>query len=253
MAWVPTSPVRSDMQPKSEVRNNAEMKGRRDSGLSEEDIVDRVLEAVTEQRLPPGTKLSEAALSDAFGVGRMRIRRSLLLLASRGIVDLQSNRGAYISSPTKEQARDVFEARRAIEPQVCRLAIKRCSDDDIRDLGQTLDEERKAEVAGDRRAAIRLSGLFHVNLAEMAGNHVMERMVKELVTRTSLIISMFGASGTTNCHVDEHQELLKIIGARESDEAAQHMIAHLEHIEAQIDLSAEHRKEIDLVEVFGGS
>ena len=227
------------------------MKGRREKGLSEEDIVDRILEAVIEQRLPPGTKLSEAALSDAFDVGRMRVRRSLLLLASRGIVDLQSNRGAYISSPTKEQARDVFEARRVIEPNVCRLAIERCDENDFLRLEEILEEECHAQSSDDRRAAIRLSGLFHVNLAEMAGNHVMERMVKELVTRTSLIIGMFGAAGTTNCHVDEHQDLLKIIRSREADQAAQHMVAHLAHIEAQIDLSAERRKEIDLVEVFG--
>ena len=54
----------------------------------EEDIVERIFEAVVEQRLPPGTKLSESALCEAFGVGRMRIRRSLLLLSSREVAAL---------------------------------------------------------------------------------------------------------------------------------------------------------------------
>ncbi|MGI9490439.1 MAG: GntR family transcriptional regulator [Geminicoccaceae bacterium] len=235
---------------KRKAQNIAEVQGRRVGGLSEEDIIDRIFEAVIEQRLPPGTKLSESALGKAFGVGRMRIRRSLLLLASRDIVDLQSNRGAYVSSPTKEQAREVFEARRAIEPNVCRFAIERSQEGDIRRLEQLLEEEQDAHVAGDRRSAIRLSGLFHVNLAEMAANHVMERMVKELVTRTSLIIGLFGAAGTANCHVDEHKQLLQAIKNRRSDEAAQHMVAHLEHIEAQVDLSTEHHKNVDLVEMF---
>ena len=53
--------------------------------IGEEIIVDRIFEAVVEQRLPAGTKLSESALCDAFGVGRMRIRRALLHLASREI------------------------------------------------------------------------------------------------------------------------------------------------------------------------
>ena len=77
-------------------------------------IVDRIYEAVIEQRLAPGAKLSEANLCTAFGVGRMRIRRSLLILASREVVELQPNRGAYVAQPTAQQAREVFEARLAI-------------------------------------------------------------------------------------------------------------------------------------------
>ena len=66
--------------------------------VDESDIVERIFDAVIEQRLPPGTKLSESALCDAFGVGRMRIRRSLLLLASREVVELHANRGAFVAS-----------------------------------------------------------------------------------------------------------------------------------------------------------
>ena len=95
--------------------------------ISEEEIVDRVFEAVVEQRLPPGTKLSEAALCEAFGVGRMRVRRSLLLLASREVVVLQANRGAFVASPTAEQAREVFEARLMVEPSLARLAAVRAT------------------------------------------------------------------------------------------------------------------------------
>ncbi|MBA3325009.1 MAG: GntR family transcriptional regulator, partial [Rhodobacteraceae bacterium] len=76
-------------------------------------IVERIHDAVMEQRLPPGTKLSEAALCEAFGVRRARIRRSFLILASRNIVELRANRGAFVSRPTPAEARDVFEARRA--------------------------------------------------------------------------------------------------------------------------------------------
>ena len=67
--------------------------------IDESEIVERIFEAVMEQRLPPGTKLSESALCDAFGVGRMRIRRTLLLLASREVVELHANRGAFIAYP----------------------------------------------------------------------------------------------------------------------------------------------------------
>ena len=73
-----------------------------------------------EQRLAPNTKLSEALLCETFGVGRMRVRRALLLLSSQGLIELQSNRGAYVACPDKSEAHDVFAARMLIEPPLVR-------------------------------------------------------------------------------------------------------------------------------------
>lgn len=220
------------------------------SDISEKQIVERIYDAVIEQRLRPGAKLSESSLCDAFGVGRMRIRSALLLLSSRDIVDLKSNRGAYISTPSPEQAREIFEARRTIEPNICRLAVERSTNSDVAYLEAHLENERKAQDQSDRREAIRLSGRFHIKLAEIAVNHVMERMVKELITRTSLIIGMFGAPGTANCHEDEHSLLLNAFRQKNADKAAQLMITHIDHIESQIDLTSARGETVDLVEMF---
>lgn len=220
--------------------------------IDEEGIVDRIYEAIIEQRLPPGTKLSEASLCEIFGVGRMRVRRSLLLLASRGVVDLQSNRGAYVARPTMSQALQVFEARRTIEPNVARLAARRATEADIRRLAEHIAIEADARRQSDRHLAIRLSGQFHVMLAGVARNEVMERMVKELVTRTSLIIGMYGAPGTRNCHDDEHGEILQALRNLNSDVAASLMDQHLRHIERQVDLTSERKRQVDLAEILAG-
>ena len=110
----------------------------------EEKIVTQIYEAVIDQRLPPGTKLSESNLCEVFDVSRMRIRRALLLLASREVVEIYSNRGAYIASPSAKQARDVFEARLAIEPNIAKYAVQRATPSDIKQLEKHLDLEAKA-------------------------------------------------------------------------------------------------------------
>ena len=223
-----------------------------DEGIDEEAIVDRIYEAIIEQRLPPGTKLSEASLCSAFNVGRMRVRRSLLLLASRGVVELQNNRGAYVAQPTMTQALEVFEARRTIEPNVARLAARRATETDINQLVAHLEMEAEARRKRDRHLAIRLSGQFHVLLAKVAHNEVMERMVKELVTRTSLIIGMYGSPGTSNSHDDEHSEILQALRNMNSDAAAALMEQHLRHIEHEVDLTSERKREVDLVSILSG-
>ncbi|RYI29171.1 MAG: GntR family transcriptional regulator, partial [Acetobacteraceae bacterium] len=126
----------------------------RDDELGEEEIVERIFEAIIDQRLAPGTKLSEAALCEAFSVGRMRIRQSLLLLASREVVELLPNRGAFVASPSAEQAREVFEARLMIEPNVARLAAQRATDEDLTMLEQHLALEHAAHHGNKRRDAI---------------------------------------------------------------------------------------------------
>lgn len=217
---------------------------------TEGEIVDRIFDAVIDQRLPPGSKLSESALCDAFGVGRMRIRRSLLLLASRQVVELQSNRGAFVASPTKEQAQEVFESRLLIEPNVAMLAVKRATADDMEMLAAHLAKEKSAHQSDNRHDAIRLSGQFHVVLASIAANSVMERMIKELVTRTSLIIGIFGAPGTANCRDDDHFQLLEAFRAKDAAGAAQLMSEHLEHIQANLDLTKGRAKNVDLAKLF---
>jgi DNA-binding GntR family transcriptional regulator len=95
-----------------------------------------------------------------------------------------------------------------------------------------------------------LSGQFHTQLAEIAKNMVMARMVKELVARTSLIIGIYGAPGTKNCHDDEHQLILDALERHDEDLAASLMEKHLMHIEQQVDLSRRARTGFNLVEAL---
>lgn len=233
----------------SSVGLSAEQPGREDE-LAEEEIVERIFEAIIDQRLPPGTKLSEASLCEAFGVGRMRIRQSLLLLASREVVDLLPNRGAFVASPSAEQAREVFETRLMIEPNVARLAVERASGPDLSMLEQHLHLEHDAHRSGRRRDSIRLSGQFHVLLAELAQNAVALRMVKELVTRTSLIIGIFGSPGVSNCRDQDHDDIFRAFRTRDCDLAARLMEQHLRHIQNHLELSGPAEVATDLVAIF---
>lgn len=218
--------------------------------MAEAEIVERIFDAVVEQRLPPGTKLSESALCAAFGVGRMRIRRSLLLLSSREVVELHANRGAYVASPSASQAREVFEARLTLEPTIARLAVERASAADVANMTAHLKMEHEAHHNDRRHEAIRLSGQFHILLAQIASNAVMLRMMKELVTRTSLIIGIFGAPSVANCRDDDHELILSAFKARDGQAAADLMAEHLRVIEGSLELGHKNGGAVDLVDLF---
>jgi len=224
---------------------------REDEQLGERAIAERVISAVMEHRLPAGTKLAENVLCDTFGVSRARIRRVLLMLAEREIVELQSNRGAFIASPTRADARNVFQARCTIEPTIIRTAILRLSTAQIQLLRRHVEQEAAAAKAGNRRDMIRLSGMFHVMLAEFAGNPVLRRFVEDLVTRSSLIIGLFGTPHLTSCSEDEHRGLIQAITRRDGDRAPGMMLEHLNRIESELELTGRTDDTVDLRDIFG--
>ncbi len=225
-------------------------KAQNKDSAEEELIVGRIYSALIDQRLAPGTKLSESVLCEAFGVGRMRIRRSLLLLADRQLVELHPNRGAFVAKPTPEQAREIFEARLAIEPPIARIAAGKATATHLRSLERHLLKESQAHAAGDRQAAIRLSGQFHTSLAQVTGNAVLLQVVKDLVTRSSLIIGMFGATGVINCRDDEHAGLMQALRSGDQSLAEKLMAQHIAHIKEHVDLNKPTRASTDLLSVF---
>ena len=214
-------------------------------------IVERIYKAVMEQRLAPKTKLSESLLCETFGVGRMRVRRALLLLSSQGIVDLHSNRGAYVACPDKSEATDVFAARMLIEPPLVRELAQNANDINLALLTEHIALEDAARSENQRTEIIRLSGEFHTKLAQATGNRFISRMMKELVTRTSLIVGLFGSSENATCPDDEHAKILHAVQAHDPDQAAKLLISHLDHIQSGLDMDSRVEPKDDLVPILG--
>ncbi len=213
-------------------------------------IVERIVGAVMEQKLPPGAKLSEAVLCDIFECSRTQIRRILVVLSERGVVALHANRGAFVSTPDAAAAREVFEARRAIERSIM-LSAATCIDRAaLKELRANVVAGAAAEARGDRSELIRLSGRFHLRMAEVAGNSVLTKFLEELVARTSLIIALYGSRGDRSCSEVQHKDLIDALDSRDGARAAEEMERHLRHIEHTLDIREVAEQPADLWRAF---
>lgn len=200
--------------------------------VPEETIIRSILTAVAEQRLPAGTKLGEQGLSDLFNCNRANVRRALTALAAQHVVELRPNRGAYVATPSPEEAREIFEARRTIERTLGRRVAANATAVDIADLRQTIAQEALARASGDKPSELRLSRSFHMRLAVIAGNRVLERFLGELTLRTTLILGLYSAAGTACCAEDEHARIVDAIEARDEVKLVELLDEHLRHLEA---------------------
>jgi DNA-binding GntR family transcriptional regulator len=237
----PDMPTRSARKPTSQARFEREN--------SQDEIYEKIYVAILEHRLHPGTKLVEERLADIFGVSRARVREVLARLAHEQIVELYPQRGAYVAKPSIEQALDVFEARRLIEPAVLRRLIETLTPEKLARLRQHQELELDARRRDDKRAVIRLSGEFHSLAAELAGNSALARSMRELSVLTCLMIFLYDAPTSESCRPDEHSQLIEAIARRDSARAERLMLEHLDHIESGMKLQAA-TEEVDLEAVF---
>lgn len=224
--------------------------------IKRDDIHERIYRAISEHRLRPGTKLPEERLAELFEVSRTQVRGALQRLAIEQLVTLVPNRGAFVATPTADEARDVLAVRRTLEPSVVQRLIERiergAAPDAVSRLRALIAREREARDQGDRPGAIRLSGEFHVLLAELSGSSILARMMRELTPLTCLAILTFDAPLASACPNDDHAELVSAIEAGDGARALSVMAHHLGHIEDALRLDRDVEVEVDLAEVLFG-
>jgi DNA-binding GntR family transcriptional regulator len=201
-----------------------------DNKVSRAETVYRGLRrAIIEQALSPGTKLPEDVVGTRFGVSRTVVRAALARLAAESLVELQLNRGATVAHPSLDEAHDVFDIRRSLERLVVERLSGRLSRADLARLKQHVAAEEQARGRGGAES-IRLAGEFHMLLAELAGSSTLSRYVGELISRSSLILAIYGRPHSPDCAVTEHREIIDALLRGDAAVATRLMDRHLDAI-----------------------
>jgi DNA-binding GntR family transcriptional regulator len=199
-------------------------------------VAARLALAIHEHRLQPGTKLSEDEVGEVFGVSRTLVRAALLELSHDKLVTLKRNRGAFVAQPTAREAHEVFEARALLEPRTARSAAARATPADIARLQAHIDQEHAALDAGDPGRALRLSGMFHIEIARIADQDTVCGFITQLVARSSLIIALYWQRRNALCESHAHHALLRALAEHDGAGAEDLMKGHLLDLVTSLDL-----------------
>ena len=187
--------------------------------------------AIIEQALKSGTKLPEDEIGKHFAMSRTLVRAVLTKLEVQGLVDTHHKRTATVAQPSLEEARDVFSVRRALEREVMKGVIRHWGPEIETQLRDHVKEEEVAHAKGDVRLSTRLAGEFHLKLATLSGNQLLERYLFELVSRCSLILAMYSRPHSSECAISEHSALINALRAADIPLAEQLMDEHLSSVE----------------------
>ena len=198
-------------------------------------VYEAIYAAVIDHRLAPGSRLREEELAETFAVSRTLVRQALHKLAQDGVIVLRPNRGAQVPEPTRRDGEHVFDARRVVECEVARRLVGKLSAAQMAELKQLVEAEARATKSQNKQEAIRLSGEFHLKLAQMSGNPIFVRLLEELLPTTSLLMALYKAPGEPMCVAHSHRTLLQAIAKGGTGAAAgTEMKRHLNEIERSL-------------------
>lgn len=206
--------------------------------LQASDIVNRIVEAVMAGQLRPGTRLGEQQLGQLFGVSRTVVREALIRLETRGIVHVSTRRGWFVIEPSIDEAREAFDARRAIELGILH-SVETFSPEAIRKLKQHLAQEQDAISSGDVAARSYLLGDFHVCMADALGSRLLAEILRDLTARTILISMLYQSTHDATESCGEHVAIVAAMEAGDRARAASLMAKHIGNVEAGLTVRAE--------------
>lgn len=214
---------------------------------STERIVASITTAIVERRLMPGTKLAEQTVADLFRVSRTIVRQALNQLSRDRLVTLEPARGAFVATPSVDEARQVFEVRKMIEVAMVRQLCARITPAQVAELRAHVEAEGEAVGRVDVAGRTRLLADFHAVLARMIGNEVLAQLLADLLSRCSLIALMYQSSHSAEHSQDEHVAIVDALERRDARAAVRLLETHLDHVEQSLRL---HPRVGDLAEAL---
>ncbi len=184
----------------------------------------------------PGTKLVEQRIADIFAVSRTIVRQAFNQLSRDRLVSLEPARGAFVASPSVDEARQVFEVRQMLEGTLIRQLCARVTEAQVAQLHMHLRHEREALSRIDVPGRTRLLADFHMVLARMHGNEVLAQLLADLLSRSSLIALMYQSSHSAGHSQEEHVQIVDALERRDGRAAARLMQQHLASVERNLRL-----------------
>ena len=184
------------------------------------------------ERLPPTRELSES-----FGVARNTLRSALVQLDREGLVRIRAGSGTYVVEQSDgEEAEnaaplELIDARFALEPHVCRLAVLHGRREDFERLGALCDKMESSASAPIPFAEA--DEEFHRRLAAATRN----RLIASMSARVNAIRSMKEwtqmrrltlGPDIIETYNSQHRRILDAVTARDSESAVAAMKEHLE-------------------------
>lgn len=203
--------------------------------IAHQSLVDRVTDelhrAILNGEIAPGSAVSIVDLCEQFAVSHIPVREALRRLESEGVISLRPGRSALVASLSAEDLTNIYELRKLVEGELTVRAMASMTEEQL-----SRAEEALAEYVGIVREPAALAAKHHA-FHEAMLDHVLgtaDRRVLDLLWKSAdrylhlLMDNLDREPETQRRRIDEHQELLDLARAGDTEGLKASWIAHLD-------------------------
>jgi DNA-binding GntR family transcriptional regulator len=207
-------------------------------------LADRISAKIFAGEYPPGSRLRQEALAEAFSVSRTPIREALRQLEVKGVVRHDANQGAMVLAPDARDIREAYQVRAELEGLAISLAVEWITDEQLermRDAQARFAEtvEKLTIAARKSNAKAQLKGVpswvesndeFHGVVTEASGNRRLRQMIRDLhlgFTRNIMMSALAMDGRRMRENVAQHEAVLAAIERRDAAAARAAMTHHI--------------------------
>lgn len=185
-------------------------------------------EMIITGELSAGDRINESALATRFNISRGPIREACRSLEHAGLVRNVTNQGAYVREMKLDEARELYEVRRALTALVGQLLVERASDELLDELEQLVDQMSKAADEDDLDSYYSLNLQFHDTMMAGAGNASLARYYDDIVKQLHLFRRR-GLVQRGNLHASnaEHRHIMEALRQRNATAASERLSDHV--------------------------
>jgi GntR family transcriptional regulator, transcriptional repressor for pyruvate dehydrogenase complex len=206
-------------------------------------VVGQLREQLAAGAFAPGDKLPpEPELMAQFGVGRTTIREAVRAIAQEGMLEVRQGDGTYVRSLAPHADRlaqrlararvlEIYEVRRGLELEVCRLAAMRRRPEDLERMSELLIELREAIRQPDPARFVDADIDLHLSLAASTKNDLLVELYQSFAeVLRSAIAEVVALPGVMEACLSRHERLLQAISHRDAERACSIAAQYLERV-----------------------
>jgi DNA-binding GntR family transcriptional regulator len=194
-----------------------------------EQVVALLRDAILDLRLVPGQRLVERELIDQLGVSRTTVREALRELTVEGLFTVVPQRGAVVTAPSLEDARDLYDVRASLESLIVERFCERATRSQVLRLGAAVEGFAEAVAARQEiRGVLATKDRIYEVLVEGAGSTALKQIVDGIQARVRMLrATSMSADGRADTSVDELRAITAAIQAKDAQAAASLYRAHI--------------------------
>lgn len=180
--------------------------------------------------LPPGTHLTEVALSREYGVSRSPVRAALRDLSAQGLVTIEPNRGAFVTQWTTSDTAEVMMLRSLLEAHGAARAARTCTATQLADIDAACSRMDEVVVTAgpDSRGELdRLNRTFHQAVLSAANAPRLTTLVRGLMEAPPVASYHYYADTHIDRSLRDHRLIAEAIRHHDASTAHDLMSAHL--------------------------